>query len=892
MEDTNDNFGLTPEQQDTAALLERLLGRAIANRYVDFSRLAASATGLRVSRPMAAHALRELESMIRSSLEVPMDAKATLSDEDEKKAELGIKALRGLGYDDETLRRAKDALAPRHNHANQIKLIVQRLGLSPEGDIATAWVSLCRTVGRAHERYYHRDQPVDREFLEAFQKPFELVLRSIVVALPKRYAALTQRVEALAAMPDYAKAAKLFRNEIPGALPLQWHFYQIIGSPRWLPHLLKQQLIAEPLATDEAAAPKRFGEWPVGHYLLKIAKSGDPSIGPLISEAIRTVAQSKHPDVRRQGLEIIAILPPDDADHLVDVVIAWLDADTRNFYQTAVQHLLKRLADGGHVQSAFKLAAAAFQLFEQGGEIITTHPQGMYEHYLPEAVTVLAGQDGLGAVHLFSRLLQQAVTITRKAANGDEHRDYTYSTPHSLVGDDMAQYGIYEALIIAVRNAALIASRDHPGLTSDVIAYLNSCRLKIFRRIALHVLSKNAGAAPPLATALLSDPELIGEAWCEDEYAELALAHFSVLTHDEQRRIFAIIDALPDRLRSIWRKSFAARERRPPKAEDERLYDLAVLRDAMWKWQDALPPSRKRLIDESVTAVGHPDAWRERLFPSEASPLTGADFSIRPIREILEFLRTWEPSEEPVRQTITALGQQLRDAVAKEPARFAEFAHEFRSVRPIYVRRLLEGFDSKARNNERLAWPRILELMRVIMERLKQPANTFAAADGDDTDWLWCAFAAATLLKSGLRQGDAGIAYEHGANIEVIICTLFDSAPRKPSTNDFEKTFKEHPYFAAEQSLRPFANSRERTCLTNAMSRSSKATMPFSKPSWRPRTPSSHPKIRRSPRFLNAITRPTRSFRVSSACCCCPRQNPATFRVHQGSREGDNRGAQ
>ena len=130
-----------------------------------------------------------------------------------------------------------------------------------------------------------------------------------------------------------------------------------------------------------------------------------------------------------------------------------------------------------------------------------------------------------------------------------------------------------------------------------------------------------------------------------------------------------------------------------------------------------------------------------------------------------------------------------------------------------------------------------------------------------------------TLLKSGLRQGDAGIAYEHGANIEVIICTLFDSAPRKPSTNDFEKTFKEHPYFAAEQSLRPFANSRERTRLTNAMSRSSKATMPFSKPSWRPRTPSSHPKIRRSPRFLNAITRPTRSFRVSSACCCCPRPN-------------------
>jgi hypothetical protein len=68
-------FVLSPEQEDTVALLDRLFGRAIANRYDDFCRLAASATELRVSRPLAVHALRELESMLRSSLEVPMDAK-------------------------------------------------------------------------------------------------------------------------------------------------------------------------------------------------------------------------------------------------------------------------------------------------------------------------------------------------------------------------------------------------------------------------------------------------------------------------------------------------------------------------------------------------------------------------------------------------------------------------------------------------------------------------------------------------------------------------------------------------------------------------------------------------------------------------------------------------
>lgn len=90
-------FALTPEQQNTVGLLERLLGRAIANRYVDFSRLAASATGLRVSRPIAAHALRELESMIRASLVVPMDADAAINESDAIRSEEAAKLLKTIG---------------------------------------------------------------------------------------------------------------------------------------------------------------------------------------------------------------------------------------------------------------------------------------------------------------------------------------------------------------------------------------------------------------------------------------------------------------------------------------------------------------------------------------------------------------------------------------------------------------------------------------------------------------------------------------------------------------------------------------------------------------------------------------------------------------------------
>ena len=43
-------FDLLPEQQETASLLQRLLGSAIANRYVDFYLLAAGAFALRTAK--------------------------------------------------------------------------------------------------------------------------------------------------------------------------------------------------------------------------------------------------------------------------------------------------------------------------------------------------------------------------------------------------------------------------------------------------------------------------------------------------------------------------------------------------------------------------------------------------------------------------------------------------------------------------------------------------------------------------------------------------------------------------------------------------------------------------------------------------------------------------
>ena len=789
-------FSLTPEQHQIAALLERLLGRAVANRYIDFTRLASASTGLRASIPMAAHALRELDGIVRDALRVPMEAELAESDHDVARLKRALKLLKNSGYGAAALQRARKALTPRHNHATEIKLIAARLGFSADSDIVRAWISLTGAAGEAHKRHFHQSMNVDDSFRNNFQRPLDLVLGGILVALQKHYAAFLKRVETIAAMLDKVKAVSLFAAEIPSSMPLQWHFYQTIQSPDWLPLLLDRQLVREPLV-DEESEVTDYGPWPIGHYLLSVAKAGDAKGIPHLAKALRTIQGSSHPAVKRSGLEVIAALPAEDANDLVDIVTRWLRQDTPNFYYTAADVILKRLADNGYTESALKVAASLFRVFEHGGEVASIHPIHMYEHLLPGAVKTLASRDALATVHLLSELVLDAARISNKVPDDD----YSYHTPHPLADSQMAQYGIWEALIIALRDASICACQTEPAQTEAVVRFLIDRGLLIFKRIAIHVLSKNAAAAPGLAVNFLTDSNLIDQNWCEDEYAELALAYFPQLLPEQQQSILSFIDELPDRFRESWRKRFAANRNAAPTAEDERLYEIAVIREALWKWRSVLPSKRQQLLEASVATLGDPENLHDRLFPPEVSALSSADFVARSMHDILTLLRSFVPSEEPVRHTINALGQQLRAAVEQEPTRLADVASAFADLRPIYIRRLLEGFEPSATNGKALAWGSILDLISTLAERLKCPTNAFPRADGDDDDWHWCCSTAARLLKSGLGHLRAGITLDEAPQIEGIITTFFEAAPHQPSSRDFEKEFSKHPAFTAGQPL-------------------------------------------------------------------------------------------
>jgi len=790
---------LSPEQRDTEALVRRLLGPQVADRYVDFCRLAAGECDLRVSTPMAGHALRELESIVRQTLAVPMDVVYAATPQDIKMVEDARRQLFDLGFTKAKVDSAIDkVLTPRLSHTEQIEAIVQRLGLAPDSDVTRAWKKLTGAHGKAHGRAFYNTLTVDEAFRNEWQVPLDTVMRSLMMALQNRYATLMKRVEDLAKATDRARAAKDFAREIPAALPLLWHFFSRLDSPDWLPHLTQQNLLAAPLSDLEEtgstdSVPLR--EWPAGQYLKRMAESTDPNARRLVADALRSVGASTHPHVLQSGIDTLAALPADDAAPLANLAETWLYAGGRFIVMAEGAHrLIRNLATSRHVDTALGLTRTLFQISEEDGRLATLFSRHMYEHFPPQAVKALAPVAGTKTVALLCDLLEQAVRASHQVSDDPPH-DYSYYHS-SEISEHGIKHDVPDALMGGIVEAAKLALLADPACMEALIAAIHGHSPKIFVRIALHILSLNPAAAPDAAHAMLVDEELIRSSWGRKEYAALARAGYPSLDATVQKKILDLVESVPDRIRDGWRQRFIEHEKREPTEEENASFTKNVVHEILWPWRSVLPDEKSQALE----ALGDPDAWRHRIFEEPPRPPTTPDLAAAPIEDIVSFLTAWKPSATEKRDSAIALAQDLRMAAFNNSARYSAQAEAFAGLPAIYVRNILQGLENAAINKNPLMWDEALKLVRVVLEG-EEPRSP-PDLEGNDSNWAWSRQAAVGLLAHGLREGAGGFSYAHAADIETLIVAANHAAPRDPDTDDFEERYRKFPNHAAVTTMR------------------------------------------------------------------------------------------
>lgn len=791
----NGPSSLTEEQLDTVGMLEHLLGKAIADRYFDFCRLCTDALDLRVTIPLAAHALRELDSTLRTVLAVPLDAVVHEEPKDIERLDILRQKLKELGYDTEASQRAVTSIRPRISHREQIARICVRLDLGSDSEVARQWMGLSDNVGGAHKRSFHQALDVDEDFRTRYQRPFDLVVRAVAIALRAQYAALMGRVDQLARMAERTQAAKLFAKEIPGAIPLQRYFFQNLKDGGWLHPLALQGLLGEPLGgDDEDAKSLRFREWPAGEYLAEMAASSDSVVRKQVIEAVSKFASSEMPVVHRYGLRILAALPPEESAPFIDRAIKWMDSGGDYPVQQGSEKLLKAWAVSGHEVEALRIASSLLDFRKEGEKLVSHYGSQLYEAQLPNLATTLVKACGLDAVDLFVRLLV-------KAGIAGGHLKYVHHNSEPITDDEMATYDVFSALLSVVRRSAEILVERSPEDTRSVVGLFRKQSADVFRRLQLHILALNPAVAPDLATHHLLDAHLVEASWCHLEYASLARAWFPSLSANEQASVLRIVDGIPEKYRPKWHERLLKDGDSLPSAEDERRYEAQTYRDATWWWREVLPPERQLALSKIVEEFGDPNAWKERMRQSEESPVLAEEMAGWSIVEIANYLRSWHPLNGS-RQSATALASELRVDVGRRPGAYAEHARRFSDVHPVYARHFFDGLQNTVQNKHKITWPDVLALVEGAFRKLDGSAISDGDPIDDDPTWGWACLSGARLLEAGLKLGAEGLGPEHAQQVLYLVQLISQSVGKQPLLEDFEKRYERDPYFAAESTLR------------------------------------------------------------------------------------------
>lgn len=797
-QDKSDPLGLSAEQADTDRLLRRLLGTAVADRYVDFCRLSSGQLPLIASRPVAGHALRELDSLIRRVLAAPMDVRAENDRRQKAARRKARRMLKKLGFDDAAIQRAGDELKPKDSHRTQIEKIVSRLGLSSDGDIAKLWIKLTDAYGRVHEHSFHERLNADDAFRANYARPLDAVMRAVATQLQDRYAPFMRRAKEIADMKP-AVGIKRFIQEIPGAIPLQVHFYDNLPEA-WLPYLEAKGLLGEPLPDAQMSDVLRLPGWPVGRYLVRMASSKDAATRKIVESTLRGLKSSTHPDVQRFGLDIIAALPAGEAAPLADVVEGWLTPDVTPLFASP-HTIIATLARAGYVEEALRVTAAVFQIFQRDGVAGSFFDPAMYEYYLMNAAKELAKAGPLLALPAFCNLLLRASRMDRRLGAVKEE-DHSYYMVSSLVPSPTDGADLLATIIRGIVAFADAAVEAEPSAVRRVLEILANYRPKIFKRIALHALAKAPSEAPDLADSFLTDTALIDAEWCREEYGKLARAWLPHLPAERQQSIFAFIDSIPEEFLPNFRLSFENYEKCKPGPEDDRVFRETTIRDLVWEWRDVLPPDRRAAFDRTLADFGHPDARKSGDFVYEEPSLSRASMQGQPLEDTIAHLASWQPNAEAQVRTTLGLAFELRESAIASPQLFSAGASKFVGLRPVFIRHLLDGLRHPTANGVKIEWAPCFELLEAVLRRIELGQDALSLVAGDDANWSWTLQSGIEWLAAALRLGAKGVPFAYGERVQALVLALYRRVTELPASPEHQHQDHRHPYLDAIQNTR------------------------------------------------------------------------------------------
>ena len=291
---------------------------------------------------------------------------------------------------------------------------------------------------------------------------------------------------------------------------------------------------------------------------------------------------------------------------------------------------------------------------------------------------------------------------------------------------------VSDALIDAIRDAS-VQLVDAGETLEAVVELLGRREPPMFSRMILHLAAEKHARDPELAAELAVCEEHFLDERLMHEYSRLLGLVYPILDDDKRDRVMKWISDGPpfddsfagdDEERRIWTIYWQRR----------RLAWIHPHLDEGWKEQYA------QIVDE-IGVPENPDFMSyTTTWMGPRSPMDAGELGSRSAEEIARYVKSWQPSGDPMSPDLEGLTRTLEAVVAEAPAKFLKARQAFLEGPVRYVGAVLRGLSQAVRDDVAIDWSTTIELM-----------SWLSARQSDDSELRWARQDCIRLLEEGLK---------------------------------------------------------------------------------------------------------------------------------------------
>jgi len=733
--------------------LLRLMGGMLGDAYVDACAILTERPRLATASHLVGHLAREIDSGLRELLMamLPPDRQKHL----------------------ESLREEGSCDAPRRQ---VIAEICDFLGVPAEDEVRAAWVSLL-WHGRAHRGPLREPRVLDDEFLHAWSQ-FDYVLLEIARRFEASFLTALPLVDVLAAVASPTKddLAKL-RNQVPQSVVAMQRFYAAAG-PGWFPLLRKGGFLRTPprlRPNDDGMVT--YVPWPAGPYLVRLA--AEPRYAADVV-AVFAELDTDNPQAGESAADAALIVSPRLAARLAPKLAEFLGPFAQWALPSKASEVVVRLAAEGEQEAALTIVKALIPVPDRSA--------ARHRFFPAEQIAPAYADLGVAIVILLADRLH--------AANADPDNGVTLA--YSSIWRPAIERGRYrdgrDEVLSALRDAAT-AVAGAVGAPA-VVEVLDGYEPAVFARVSLHVLTQVPD--PELVSARLTSSDLFADSEVAREYTALLRVGYPLLRPEDKATIAGFVEAAPP-----WEAS-------PKDVEQWKLGQLA-------RFGDQLPDELRATYDALVAQYGQPtnddDPFEFTEWPGTYSPVDAAAIADMSDDDLLTLLRTWQAPGGWRAPTVDGLRNQLQEAVAANPVRFAALSPRLIDLAPDYGAAVLLALtrvlsadlpgppggdapdkeDASSTHAEPFAWDEVLDFARTAINRSRSEDGQPPQAEAEDGQppqaeaygptWHGCRRHVAELLTEAMRRQQ--IAPSRAEQVVALILDLAQDPEPRPGQRKF-----------------------------------------------------------------------------------------------------------